>query len=153
MYYIAGRYASDPVDREDTVQEAILRLMGNIPTLRTFGKEKTAKYIMVTVKTSYLDCEKRKHRDKLIFLDDEALEAVQHHQTLSDTEGEHGVIEELKTQLPARDWMVLEGKYILGYSQEELAQLLGVLPDSVRMILHRAKEKAKQVLMNRKEEF
>lgn len=156
MYFIAGRYTADPVDCEDTVQEAVLRLMGNIPTLRSFCREKKAKYIMLTVKTAYLDCEKRKHRDRVVFLDDETLEAVQHMQAGCEPDGmraEHETIEALKAQLPARDWMVLEGKYILGYSQEELAELMGVLPDSVRMILHRAREKARRILTEDKEGF
>lgn len=52
----------------------------------------------------------------------------------------------LKQELPYRDWLVLEGKYMLGYSHEELGELLGVSTDSVRMILYRARERARIIL-------
>ena len=47
-----------------------------------------------------------------------------------------------------REWILLEGKYILGYTHEELGALIGVAPNSVRMILCRAKEKARSILSN-----
>ena len=55
-------------------------------------------------------------------------------------------IERLKKELPDRDWILLEGKYVLGLSQEELSGLAGVSVDSVRMLLHRARVKAREIL-------
>ena len=55
-------------------------------------------------------------------------------------------VAKLKEELPQRDWLVLEGKYLLELSQEEISNLIGVAPDSVRMVLHRAKEKARSIL-------
>ena len=54
---------------------------------------------------------------------------------------------QLRQTLSERDWLVLEGKYILGYSQEELSELIGVSPDSIRMILHRARKNARDILL------
>lgn len=54
----------------------------------------------------------------------------------------------LKEGLSARDWFVLEGKYILGYTDAELARQLGVAPDSIRMILTRAKSNARAILLS-----
>ena len=56
------------------------------------------------------------------------------------------LVEQLKSQLSQREWFVLEGRYILGYSQEELGKLLGVNPNSVRMIICRARNKARDIL-------
>ena len=54
---------------------------------------------------------------------------------------------QLKQTLSERDWLVLEGKYILGYSQDELSELIGVSSDSIRMILHRARKNARDILL------
>ena len=55
----------------------------------------------------------------------------------------------LKQSLPPRDWVVLEGRYILGYSYEELAQQLGLTQENIRMIVSRAKEKARRLLLDK----
>lgn len=56
------------------------------------------------------------------------------------------IVAKLKSELPRKDWILLEGKYLMGLSQEELGNLIGISSDSVRMTLHRAKLKAKQLL-------
>ena len=62
-------------------------------------------------------------------------------------------VDTLRAQLPVRDWMVLEAKYLLEMNQEEIAAMIGVAPDSVRMILHRAKERARNLLNTMGGEF
>ena len=150
IYFVARKYASNPGDCDDLVQEATVRLMRNVSSLRNTNSCKWAKYIALTVKTAYLDILKRKNKENLIYMDNEALEALmtekleeqdfEQHVSASDT------VARLKDSLSARDWAVIEGKYILGLSQEELAAMFGISPDSVRMTLHRARENAKAVL-------
>lgn len=150
MFYIARKYASSQTDCEDIVQEASVRLINNIPSLRELSKNKIAKYIALTIRSVFMDNEKRKHGDKTIFLDDEMLEALIKAEVLI-ADGIPDIsarmeVELLKQSLAPRDWIVLEGKYLLGYTQEELGPKLGVSPDSVRMILFRARENARKIL-------
>lgn len=42
--------------------------------------------------------------------------------------------------------LLLEQKYVLGWSDNELASMLGIQPQSVRMRLTRAKRKAIQLM-------
>ena len=148
MFSVAMRYTGNKVDCEDLVQDSLVRLMRNISTLRELNRCKTATYIVLTIRTAYLDSEK--HRNNLIFMDDEALEALMVEKLISqDRESvisARQAVDKLKTVLSPRDWCILEGKYILGLSQKELGSLIGVAPDSVRMVLHRARTKAKTVL-------
>lgn len=150
MFYAARKYASTQADCEDIVQDSVLRLMGNIPTLKQLNRAKTAKYIVLTVRTAFLDSEKRKHGEDAVYLDDAAIEALLKSDILT-TDSMSGVsdrleVARLRQSLSPRDWLVLEGKYIQGLSQEELAAQIGVSPDSVRMILSRAREKARKIL-------
>lgn len=147
MFYIASKYTTDPSDREDLVQDTTLRLMGQIPVLRELNAGKRAKYIALSVRSAFLDM-KRRQKDNLLYLEDAALEALMVERALAEAAHvtANQAVVQLKEQLPARDWMVLEGKYLLELSQEEIAEQIGVAPDSVRMILHRAKQKARQIL-------
>jgi len=149
FFYIARQYAATQSDCEDLVQESLVRLMNNIPTLMTLTPNKTAKYIALTVKTAYLDLEKRRYHANEIATEDTLLSHLLEQDILSyDSEAISTAVLSLKESLPARDWMVLEGKYIIGYGQDELAELVGVSPDSLRMILSRARKKAKAILLS-----
>lgn len=150
MFYIARKYASTQTDCEDIVQETTVRLIHNIPALRELTPNKAAKYIALTVRSVFMDFEKRKHGSRTVFLDDDMLEALIKAEVLI-ADGIPDIsarmeVELLKRSLEPRDWLVLEGKYILGYTQEELAPQLGVSPDSVRMILSRARANARKIL-------
>ncbi|MBO4938821.1 MAG: sigma-70 family RNA polymerase sigma factor [Oscillospiraceae bacterium] len=150
LFYIARRYASTQTDCEDIVQDSILRLMANIPTLKQLDRSKAAKYLALTVRTAYLDIEKRKHGEDAVYLDDASIEALLKAECVND-DGISGIsarmeVARLRQSLSARDWLVLEGKYILGLSQEEIGAQIGVSPNSVRMILSRARDNARKIL-------
>jgi RNA polymerase sigma-70 factor (ECF subfamily) len=143
LLYIAGFYTDKRSEREDLVQEALLRLMKNGDTLRELTHEQTVKYIELTVKTVYLDQEQKRCKAKLLSLDEAALEAL----VTEGPQAESGMlIEELRCGMSNRDWLALEGKYILGYSHEELGQLLGMNADSMRSMVSRARKRAKKLL-------
>ena len=55
-------------------------------------------------------------------------------------------VAQLRESLSYRDWLVLEAKYYLDFTQEEIGELIGVSPNSVRMVLHRARKKARSIL-------
>ena len=67
--------------------------------------------------------------------------------------GERIIFEEQKDRLmqiwgslPEEDQLLLEGKYILGYKDTELADMLGCKKDSIRMKLTRARRRAFQLM-------
>ena len=147
LLYIAGFYTEKRSDREDLVQEALLRLMKNGDTLRELTHEQTAKYIELTVKTAYLDQEQRRCRENLLVLDQAALEAIQEQLLREGPEfSQSSAIADLRAGMSRRDWLALEGKYILGYTHEELGQLLGIDTNTMRSIVSRARKRARQLL-------
>lgn len=150
LFYIANHYTSSPADCEDVVQDAIIRLMGNIPSIRELNKNKAAKYIALTVRSAYLDLLKRRHKDREISLEESVIDALlEKESAFADTSTDLRMeLIHLKESLSPKEWLLLEGKYILGYDQEELARLIGVSPDSVRMTLSRARAKARSILLS-----
>lgn len=152
MFYSARKYVSNQTECEDIVQDTVERLLRNITVIRKISGCKLRKYIVLTVRAAYLDGEKRKHGDFPVYLDDAVIEAwIKENRITSNEWNDCSFldIERLKKELPLRDWVVLEGKYIMGYSQSELGQLIGISPDSVRMIICRAKRKARFILHSR----
>lgn len=150
IFYIANRYITTPSDCEDVVQDSVMRLLCNAKVLMELNHPKTVKYIAMTVKSAFLDHQRKKLSAKEIDLDEEQLtlllERTNLHLDDEQTQTKMNVYQ-LKHTLSDRDWLVLEGKYILGYSQEELSELVGVSSDSIRMILHRARKNAREILL------
>ena len=150
MYYTAKKYARSNMECEDIVQDSIIRLLKNISVLKDLTGFKIQKYIVLTIKPSFIDMERKRHQEESINLDDEALETLFKADLISAPEipdiEPRMEVEKLKSELSFREWILLEGKYILGYTQEELGYLIGVAPDSIRMLLSRARSKARTIL-------
>lgn len=150
IYYIANRYSTSPSDCEDIVQDSVMRLLSNTKALMALNHPKAVKYIALTVKSSFLDYERKLLASKEIELDEEKLSSLLEKNSLR-INAEHNQVKmdlyQLRQALSQRDWLVLEGKYILGYSQDELSAMIGVSSDSIRMILHRARNHARDILL------
>lgn len=151
LYFTARKYTIDPSDCEDIVQDAVLRLLNNIPALRPLDKKRALKYVALTVRSSFLDHTRKKRPGQVLTADDRILEDLVPDECPGDPMAVRTEIIALKQSLPPRDWMILEGHYILGYSYEELSCQLGLTPENIRMIVSRAKEKARRLLLGNSE--
>lgn len=150
LFYIANKYTRNQSDCEDIVQDAVVRLMCNISSIRDLNKFKTAKYIALTVRSAWLDLVKKQKDTHEIPLDEAILESMIELDPLSSRDPSDLQLEviHLKQSLSQKEWMILEGKYLLGYDQEELSRMIGVSPDSVRMTLCRARSNARSILLS-----
>lgn len=150
MYYLAKRYTTSPTDAEDLVQDSLLRLIHNVSTIKRLEPEKAARYVALTVKTTFLDYEKTRHKELMLYIDDSDFERILEKQ-LPELDVEHNIsvrmsIAQLREKMPLREWIILEGKYITGLSDEEIGSMVGVAASSVRMLLHRSRETARSIL-------
>ena len=111
MFYIAGKYTQSNSDREDIVQESVLRLLNNISTLKRLDCFKVRKYIVLTIKAVSLDYEKKKRVHRMILISEEMLETMLEADiVLRQTGPDDSVsllVEQLKSQLSQREWFVL----------------------------------------------
>ena len=143
LFYIAGNYANSPSQREDLVQDALVRLITNADTLRGLTHGQKAKYIQLTVKAVWLDRQEPHRLEDLLALDQAMLEACRGPEAAT-VAGE--AVQALREGISPRDWMALEGKYLLGYSHRELGELLDVDPHTLRSLVSRARKRAKKLL-------
>lgn len=149
MMATALEYAKDTVMAEDIVHDSIIRLMGKIHVMRPLETNALAGYIATTVRNTAID---RMRREAVILRHsadmpsegvpdaeltlDELMEISEHRDRLLA----------IWPKLSEDDRLVLEGKYILGYTDRELAEMLGCREVTVRVKLTRARKKCSQLL-------
>lgn len=138
-------------DAEDAMQTALERLIDKIAKLRSMEDERRqTNYIAATCRNTALTHLRKLKNYNLFEFDEE---------TICMDDEEHVIESQLVRedlcrrfgdvwpQLEERYRILLEGKYILDKSDEELAEDFGMKPDSVRMALCRARRSAKKMLV------
>lgn len=130
----------------DILQDVVEKLIDRIPLLRRFDNRGLVNYIITAAKhTAYNFC--RDNRKELLSNDIDAIEGLSD----SGPSLEDCLIkrEQLLTlsnvwnTLDEKTQYLLQAKYVLNMSGKEIAEELGVSPDSVRMALVRSKRKAR----------
>lgn len=148
LYHCACKFTDSEHDREDITQDALLKLMRNLPTLRTLSRNQIATYLYLTVCSVYAD-RMKSAQGRMVYVSDDTWElADENPQFAYDAKWDTEII---KKALSERDWNLLEYKYILGYTDEEIAREIGCAADSVRTLLRRARSRAKGILESGKE--
>lgn len=154
MFSTAENLISDPDEREDVVQDSLERLLRHADALRWKDRPVQAAYVVQTVRNTAINHLRRKdvERRHTDFTGEKDGQPEPMSLTLEELmdireRGEH--MAEILSTLSETDRILLTGKYILGYSDAELAQDLGVKPDSVRMMLTRARRRAINAIRER----
>ncbi len=145
LFFAAGKFTEVQSDREDLVHDALLRLMKNVTVLQSMESNALAGYLYLTVRSVWLD---RRAREQTLTED-----VLEH---LAGRDPENGYLAKwdaavLKQKLPERDWFLLHSKYIIGCTDGEIGGVLGCAPASVRVMLTRARRRAKAVLEDKEE--
>lgn len=145
MFTTAGKLIADPDEQEDVVQDSLEKLLRHADTLRWMDPPARAAYVVQTVRNTAINRLRRKDMERRLIKScedpDDQLAPLTLEELMDIRErGEH--MEEILAGLSETDRLLLTGKYILGYSDAELAEDLGVKPDSVRMMLTRARRQA-----------
>ena len=142
MYATVMKRLSDP-ETKDIVQDCVIKLIPRIPFLRRQARCINASYVVSTVRNTTINYMRKQGRTdgRCCSLEDQdEQDMVMPGRSLE----EHILLEEQKdrlmqiwSSLPEEDQLLLEGKYILGYKDTELADMLGCKKDSIRMKLRR----------------
>lgn len=145
MYHTAKQLIDEPEGQEDVVQDALIKLIEKVETLRGLDRTQRASYIVHTVRNTAFKFLKRRDREQNKIIqpdfsgeedDDRPLEELLLREELKEA------FRTVWQTLPEREKLLLEGKYLLGQSNQELAEAVGIQPNSVRMALTRAKRTA-----------
>ena len=154
MYATVWRYTNAPQEADDIVSDSIVALMGKLDRLRGMESGALTRYIVVTVRNTALD-----HIDRLRLLRerfpsvmDEMLEQLPAQESfersiaLRDT---LATILRLVNDLPEKEQIVLQLKYSTNLSNDEIARIAGISPESVRKYLSRARGRIKDAIFRK----
>ncbi len=157
FYQIAMARARTPADADNVVSEAILRLFRYAPKLAELSEKALVCYVADTVFSASADLYRRQRSEdrRLVSADDQMPEVFlpgpeEEYAERETEERLRRYLAEALEELPESDRTLLIGKYVHGRRDAELAEALGVKPDSVRMKLTRARNRARTI-MARKE--
>ena len=151
MFHIAGKFTQSQSEREDAVQDAMIRLLRNADNLRRLSPNQIDMYLFLTIRSVFAD-RARNAQARIRPIPDAALDDLQAEQDLGAEDERNAIWDTvfLKEHLPAKEWRLLELKYIAGYSDQEIAKEIHCVPDSVRTLLRRARMRAKCILSDEK---
>ena len=152
MFHVAKKFSESQSEREDAIQDAMVRLLGNADSLRQLSANQVDMYLFLTIRSVFADRE-RKAQERMQPMPDATLEILHAEQQSGlEDDGLNAMWDTaiLKEHLPAKEWRLLELKYITGYSDQEIAKEIRCVPDSVRTLLRRARKRAKAILSSQK---
>jgi RNA polymerase sigma-70 factor (ECF subfamily) len=153
MFSTARKFVVEPTTVEDLVQDALVRLIPKVSTMRKLSCPTLTAYVVYTVRNTAINYLRHNSvKDRYIAQEELGADSV----NLRDDEltPEKLLLLSERTKeftyiwdrLPEDDRELLRGKYILGLNDKELAKLLGCKADSIRMKLTRARRRALQEL-------
>ena len=140
---LSTRYSEDREEQNDLIQDTLLRLIDYVHVLRGMNPYKVPSYIALTMKSVFINKLRREKRGEVrcVPYDDTLPWDMMRPQPDPYQELEAKFLLE---QLSEQDRLLLKGWYIVGWTAEELAALLGCSKDSIRMKLTRARRRAFQ---------
>lgn len=155
MYATAGKFTNDPEDQKDIVQTAMERLIKIFSAPRGKVRCVTAGYIVFTVRSVSIDFLRKQAREAkhcISIEENQLAEIICTDGSLEDLLLSSNSVEQLWDiwpQLSPEERILLEGKYILGLSGEELATILKCKTENIWMKLTRARRRAAKLLSER----
>lgn len=152
LFSIALKIVPSLHDAEEVVQESLLKLIGKVATLQTLECCTLTAYVVLTVRNTafnYMNKLKR-HWAKTEEFDEVLLgEKVPSSLSLDElmiiAENREKLVNAWK-DVPEADRTLLEGRYLLGMSDAELARMFRCKPTSIRMKMTRARKSAFNVI-------
>ena len=144
----------------DVVQESLLRLLEQVEILKELQPEQQAAYVVKTTRrVAYRHVlRERQSSQQYQSLDDckDTLQVASPEPDMAvrlsreeEKEEIRRLVQRTLRKMTREERMLLRGKYLEGYSDEQLARRVGCKPDSIRMKLTRARRKMLQKLRER----
>lgn len=158
MYSTAQTICSQHSDCEEVVQDCFLKLIPKVGFLRTLPEKNMVYYLMATVRnTAYsLLRQQRRNQNLKITLRDKLEEtSIEDENPVESrfllTEQFEELVDCWK-YLSEEEQFLLEGRYFLDFTDQQMAAQIGCKPSSIRMKLTRTRRKMQQYLLLKNEE-
>lgn len=138
-------------DTEDIIHDTLLKLMEKIPLLMSFDCFTLHAYIVISVRRTAIDVLRRRGRQGELFYEENSfLDTL----ASDDCQVDEALIREAEVRqlhtaldtLKQRQRDLLNMRYFLNLSDEEIAETYGLKPASVRCLLSRARKELADII-------
>lgn len=150
LYREAWKYLSITEDVEDIVCETLVRIIAHMEKFRSLLPHERIQYSKAIVRNlSYILLKRNSLLSMVPFEDVDTYLTVEESQLPENIVARQidlSQIRKIWAEMPVEERLLLEQKYVLDWSDKELASVLGIQPQSVRMRLTRAKRKVVQLM-------
>ena len=136
---------------EDAVQNAYLALLGHMDKVRSVYAPQTRKFLVTVVRNKAIDLYRSRNSHTADSLDDPDYPDLPSGEDLLDEIIRRETMDHIKDalrQLPPIQRTMLEYRYLHGFSEKEVAELLELPPKRVNVAIFRARKKLQQLLEN-----
>lgn len=152
MFYTANQYVHDPSICEDIMHDGIIKLLEKIDEVRKRKDAALTGYITATIRNCSISHLRHAEVEQkfTITISQEELSCMSTEAFSPDEiallkdQGER--LLKILQQLPHTEYLLLQGRYLLDYTDAELAAQLGYTESNVRMKLTRARRHALALL-------
>lgn len=151
MFKTAMRILRHKEDAEDVVQAACLSLCKKISLLRTLECNTLRSYVVISIKNFAINLlRNRGRKPELLWGDTDYCDSLLNGQNAVQEDPifnfDQDLLNSAIIKLPQRERHLLEKKYVLQFSDEEIAKDFGVKPASVRVMLMRTKQRLRTLV-------
>ena len=146
MFFVAGKCSSDPFEREEIVQDTVVKLLCKVKLLQTLDEKALAAYVSTAARnTAYSRMRKRGREQSLFIPWTDDLTCIPSHEGSAEERlialEEKADLVEVWADLSEEERFLLEGRYFLRQTDHEMAETLDCQPGTVRMKLTRLRRK------------
>ena len=142
MFYVANRILGDTRDSEDVVHQSFLKVIEILDKIPSACCPQTRSLVVTITERKALDLYRKRKRQTMLPIDEGNMETA----NTIDGIAESSAIAQSIAMLPPKYRELLLLKYDNGYSDKEIADMLGMTSENVRKTIQRAKRKL-QVLL------
>lgn len=151
MFYEAAKYVSDAHSKEDIVQNALLKAIEHSEDLKRIDRCKVPYWLVAITRNEAINHLRResvisKHSAGSLEEQSDAWLDSLAQDDIADRINRKSAIGTIWPKLSNTEQVLLSGRYVLGYADAELAEVIGCKESSVRMMLTRARRHAAQLL-------
>lgn len=144
MYYAAFGILGGQYEAEDAVSQTLFKLISHLEKIEDVDSKKTKAFIITVTEHTAIDCYRKMKRERFTQINDEEI-CSQYAQEFN----EGNEVEDCINSLPVNYVVVLRMRYSQGFSDEEIADILGITKENVRSRIMRGKRKLQKILEER----
>jgi len=150
MFKVAYRVLKDYHLAQDAVQSAFIRLLNNLDNIEQIDSKKTRAFVIIVTRNISINFYRKRQKQNNVVLEDVENILADESQIIDDKIINAELFDRIALKIkhlyePYADILTL--RYFYHYSDKEIAELLGISHENVRIRLHRAKQSLLKEIM------